>query len=255
MHRAGIDKITPNEKETIAGGTYPCMPSRFDVTGTPPSVAVFALQSKDGPFDLTFSGGSLGGDLHPVGIDIFAPSGKPIYHKEIRGVGSGVDFTEPVAADGETGLYRIEYRMHEAAIRSPSTTLEAEAVQLVCGNRFRTNRVLGYLVPLNSSAVITLKIESDSNNDACNFTATDAKGATIATGSLFRPRSPKEVTITLDPSKNPLPWRLDIMGPMGVTFTGPEPTDVMLMGTTPEGVQSMAELIRKQPKAKTAAAQ
>jgi hypothetical protein len=81
-----------------------------------------------------------------------------------------------------------------------------------------------YFRPLDDKAVIQLKFVSAHSRYwwPTKVRITDARGKTVLDSSVFMAGQRKEVSVALDPVKNPLPWRLMTAstGDYRVEFTG-----------------------------------
>ncbi|MBI4023629.1 MAG: hypothetical protein HY360_01525 [Verrucomicrobia bacterium] len=244
MQRAGMtdfDAVPPQP------GDYPACGSSFDDIKARPGVVVYILENKDRAFDLSFGLQSLGGDLHPTSIVVYSPSGKTLDHiprVPDKGGPSSWKGNFHVEPDGETGLYRVEYRSHACSVHTPVAAPLDEAALLPPKIQLRTWRIDGCLLPIDESRPTQLAIRSESDRTPLNFVVRDAKDEVVAEGSLFAPRDLVSQTILLDPKKHPLPWNIAATGLMSLQHEGTE--DGLLLGPTSDAVRTIMRAMKKQ---------
>ena len=214
--------------------------------GAAPGALVLALKSEDRPFEFRFNAESMEGDLNETSVQIIAPSGKLVKKIPIPRDGRSTRRdSETLPADGEVGLYRIEYRSREASIHMPVTDLEAEAAVWPKNEAVRAKWFAGELFLSESKEPIELTISSISDKTAVNYQIADAKGHSVAAGSLFKARDKTDARVTLDPARHPLPWRIEVVGHASLAWRG---QGVIIWGQTPEGLRRMLAALEKYPR-------
>ena len=175
-----------------------------------------------------------------------APSGKLVREIHLPRTGASTyQGVETLPADGETGIYRVEFRCYEAAIRTPVTNLEGEVILWPKNETVRGQWLVGELFLAESKSPIELRIEATSDNTPANYRIADANGKLVAAGSLFKPRSQPEARIMLDPEKHPLPWRLEAVGLVALSWRG---QGVIIWGQTPNGLRRMLAGLERYPR-------
>jgi hypothetical protein len=193
-------------------GSYPAAPERFNYFNLPDSVTVVALKEKDQPFTV-----KLGFEGRACSAVLITPSGKKPW-KIDRMDTEKRDDPETIPADGETGLYRLEFRAHRAWVKIPQTDLPVEAALIRGGKPYFGMNTLGWLMPLEAGPV-TLKFASEKTgfHSLAHLRIEDAKGAVALDKRLFLEIKQSSAELTLDPAKNPPPWKFDIVGAYEVT--------------------------------------
>jgi hypothetical protein len=238
-------KITELKLTGTVEGNYLVTPSRYDYAPTPASLTVYGLKSKDGPFTVTYRASSLGGDLHRGQVQVFSPSGKKVMQFEAPPVGGPSSWTEQkeAPADGETGLYRFELRLHAANVRSPVFSLPHEAALAPKGREILTSGCFAVLRPTDETAAVDLTITSPATaGRAANVRLEDGAGATLIEASLFAARDKPTAAITLDPAKHPLPWKLDVVGHVNIKWDGK--SDRLFMATSDESLKAVMAALK-----------
>ncbi|HTU25727.1 MAG TPA: hypothetical protein VMF30_10035, partial [Pirellulales bacterium] len=218
LPKAAITSLEPPPDEVV--GQVPLALVEGTDLKSPPSALLLALKTKDGPFDLKIDASSLGGDLAATNVRVTSPGGKLIREIAIPRSGGGYHNTEALAADGETGMYLIEFRCREAAIKLPITNLDAEAILWPKDRRVTGRSLVGELLLAESKSAIELKIESTSDLTPLNYRIAAADGKVVAEGSLFKAREKPVARVTLDPDRHPLPWRLEVVGLSALSWRG-----------------------------------
>ncbi len=182
---------------------------------------VLALKSADRPFEFHFDAESIGGDLVPTSVRIFAPSGKLI--KEIDTPRNGPAMTETLPADGETGLYRIEFRCYEAAIKMPVTDLEGEIVLWPKNEVVRAKWFVGELLLAEANEPDRIADRLGQREDAGELQKSPTPTANRwLRAACSKARNQTERRVNLDPAKNPYRQRIG-GGRAGRTLPGAEP--------------------------------
>lgn len=241
LQASGIEKIV---RQNDPRGAFPFTGARYNTLDGPPSLAVHALEEKDGPFRIDFTASSLGGDLHAISLVVVAPSGKRIHHNPQFAPGaSSKHLDEAFPADGETGLYRIEFRAHEANVYGPITNLPAEAAMAARGVAYRTSRTYAYVWPKPAAETVQITIASASDQTPCSYIVSDRDGGTVADGTLFRPRPKSAVQVLLDPARHPLPWLIDTLGLTSVQFDGE--FESILWSPSKDGLAKISSVLKE----------
>ncbi|MBI4026667.1 MAG: hypothetical protein HY360_16915 [Verrucomicrobia bacterium] len=243
LQAAGVTKFKP-EKEPHR--YCPVFPSRFDYKPTPPSITVLALESKDGAFNLNVPPSDA--NSHPVQMLAYSPSGKPLYEKALPRT-DGPSSKIPVPADGETGLYRVEFRSNWYVVERPLTDLPHEVLLLSkkvegeWGSRvyYRTTELLR---PSDEKHPVEMTFASNSDSTPCTFRVEDADGKVAGEGVLLRSRAKNNATVRLDPTQAKLPWRLTTLGDCYINWTGE--SELLLMADCDESMQAVLNALRPQ---------
>lgn len=218
LQSSGIEQVT---RQRPPSGAFPFTGARYNTIDHPSSLIVYALEKRDQPFKLDCTASSLGGDLHAISLVVYSPSGKRLHlNPQFAPGASSKRIEQAFEADGETGLYRIEFRAHEANIYGPLTDLPAEAARANRGVAYRTSRTYAFVQPVPANLPVQLTIASSNDHAPCSYIVFDRDGQALAEGTLFQPRPKKEVQLALDPSKHPLPWLIDTIGLTSVRFDG-----------------------------------
>ena len=231
-------KLTTLPTSMPPRGNYPGAPERFNHFNLPDSVTVLALKEKDIPFTV-----KLGFVGDACSVLLKSPAGKEqlkIDRTDLK----GQDQPVTIPADGETGLYRLEFRAHRAWPTIPQTDLPVEAALIRSGRPYFGFNTLAWLMPLEQSPV-TLKFTSEKQgfHSIQNVRVEDAKGQVLLQKGLFHELKRMETSVTLDPARNPAPWKLDIMGTVQITFA--EPERGFLMGANVESMKRIAQELAK----------
>jgi hypothetical protein len=235
-------KLTVQSQAIPAGG-YPYTPARFNTYEVPSSLTVYLLEPKDQAITLDFRAGSLGGDLHATSLRVLSPSGKVVLQDDrIAQGGSSVHYSKPLPADGETGVYQVEFRGHEAHIGGPISDVKIEGAQARMQTTYRGSRVYSHVQPIGPAVPVTLTIQSESDGTPCNAIVRDARGTVVATASLFRPRPQKQLVVSLDPAVHPLPWLIDVVGLSSLRFEGE--AKGMLIAPRAESIAALAKAVQ-----------
>ena len=195
------------------------------LVGGDPALTVYALETNERPFTLTFSASSLGGDLTHCHVRLDAPSGKEAVRFTVPPYGGPSSWTEKrdVAADGETGLYRFTLLSSPVNVRAPLTDLPYEATTIPKNLALATSGLYGFLGPSDETVPVELSIASAGRaalTTPCNLIVTDGEGKVIVRASLFQPRKTPPITLTLDPKQHKLPWKLDVYGAAVIEWRG-----------------------------------
>ena len=162
LPQAAITSLERSPEEIV--GQVPLAQADPKNSKSPPSALVLALKSEDRPFELKLEAVSLGGDLVETNVRVIAPSGKLVREIAIpRTGGSAIRASETLPADGETGMYRVEFRCREAAINMPVTNLEAEVILWPKNQVVRGQWLAGELFLAEGKSPIELRIESTSD--------------------------------------------------------------------------------------------
>jgi len=245
MKRAGLKSFDPVPPQP---GNYPGASSRFDNLQANPSAQIYVWEEKDAAIDLRFGARSLGGDLHPTSIAVYAPSGKLLHHVPRvpeKGGPSSWEGKHQIAPDGETGMYRVEYRTF-GALLGPVSNLPNEAALLEEKTQYWSWHIRGFLLPMDDSKPVQFTIRSESDRSPLNFVVRDAEGAVLAQGSLFQPRDLVSETLQLDPAKQPAPWLIEATGRMVIHCEGSK--GGFLLGPGPKAVRSIRAKLARDPK-------
>lgn len=236
MQDAGITALP---KSAPPRGSYPAAPERFNYFNLPDSVTVLALKEKDQPMTvkLGFEGRACSGILR-------SPSGKTPWKVE-RMDTEKRDKPETVPADGETGLYRLEFRAHRAWVTIPQTDLPVEAALIQGGRPYFGMNTLAWVMPLEPGPV-TLKFASEKTgfHSLAHLRIEDAKGVVALDKHLFLEIKKSAAEVTLDPAKNPPPWKLDIVGAYQLTV---DPGRRFLLSARIEDLDRIAKELAKLP--------
>ncbi len=244
LQQAGITQL---ERQGTPSGAYPFSPSRPTPLTSPAGLTVYLLQTRDEPLKLDFTARSFGGDLHMTSMVVYAPSGKQLQHEPRLGKGGSSARVEmELPADGETGLYRVEFRAHEAGILGPISNAPHEATQADPGRAYRTMRVYSHVEARPAGAPLTVRILSGSDRFPCSYRVLDANGQVISADSLFLARQRKEVQLAPDPATHPQPWLIDIVGLASVTYGG-EGVKAVLIAPELESLQAVRAALPAQP--------
>lgn len=241
LRDAGIQKIPTTEQPR---GGYPFTPERWNHPDLPASIIIYALEPKDQELEVRFGLDSLGGSLGATSSTLIDPAGKPVL--AIARIGTEPDKNVPlkVAADGQSGLYRLEFRGHEAFLPMPQTNLPHEAALLNVNKAYRGLGMRTYIQPSDGKAAYDLIIRSESPREPTNFFIRDATGKTIAKANLFSPLAGyTEKTVRLDPTQHPVPWLIDIIGKNSMTFNS-ETTTPVLASAASQNLKVIADALK-----------
>ncbi|MBI4023786.1 MAG: hypothetical protein HY360_02330 [Verrucomicrobia bacterium] len=254
LQKAGIHGLQSASHVSTSDPGYPMTGGNFgaDYTNSPPSLLVYAFEDKDREFVIQNRLHSFGGSLHAASLIAFAPSGEQIHFTPRVNLKDGQETVVPatISKDGETGLYRIEYRSYEFQAHQ-ITDIPHEAAWLRKGASYRSANTVGYMQPLDLETPVEITLASSApaspyNARACNFCVEDATGKIISRGSLFYPRPQNSVAFTLDPARHKLPWKLDAVGLFSLQFSGN--ADAMLMALSPESLSLIGKRLSKNGK-------
>lgn len=235
FQQAGITATPPNPGARFA---Y--------IVGGSPSLLVYALETKDQPFKFIFDAASLGGDLHPLAVSFYSPSSKELFKFKAGGPSHLTEARE-LPADGETGLYKFELNVHEAAVRAPLTNLPGEAMVVPKATQIFTSGAEGWVRPTENNPV-TFTISSAGKGAAsspCNVLLSAADGKVLASASMFGPRHTPPLVFTFDPQIHKLPWKIDIVGPASLQWTGD--SSRLLWGQSGETIKAILAALPKAP--------
>ena len=244
LPQAAITSLERSPEEIV--GQMPLARGDAKNPRSPPSALVLALKSEDRPFELRIEAVSLGGDLVETNVRVIAPSGKLVREIAIPRTGaSAYRSVESLPADGETGMYRVEFRCREAAVSMPVTNLEAEAILWPKNEVVRGQWLVGELFLAEGKSPIEMRIAATSDSMPLNYSIAAADGKVVAAGSLFKPRDQTDVRIMLDPARHPLPWRIEVVGLAELSWRG---QGTIIWGQTPDGLQRMLSGLERYPR-------
>lgn len=208
----GIDGIPDGVKE---GGGYPFSSSGWNHRRSPPSTSVYVHEEKDGPLVINLGLRPMGGSLHAVSVHLIDPTGKETHY--IERVGRGGDKNDPitVAADGMTGLYRIDFRSHEAFVPMPQSNHDLEAVVMAPERTYIVSRMGAWFMPVDGSESVTLKVHAEGIS---NVLVKDANLRVIDQLSLFSDVGEGDADLRLDADRHPAPWFIEVVGKARIGF-------------------------------------
>ena len=107
-----------------------------------------------------------------------------------------------------------------------------------------------FMRPLKDDAVVQLTLEATVGRYAMptSVRIEDAMGKVIVDSSVFVSGKRKKVEVTLDPAKNPLPWKFtaSASGDNQMTYTG---TDELLFAKTAADLAAIVPMLQKEDKA------
>src|SRR5690606_25071697 len=127
LERDGITELPP---DTEPRGGYPYTSARFNYPNLPASLTLHVLEETDQAFDIRLGLRSMGGSLHATSVKVLNPKGEQVLWIERVNEGDATNQPHTIPADGVTGVYRVEFRGHEAAVPVPQTSLpEAAAIE------------------------------------------------------------------------------------------------------------------------------
>jgi len=233
---AGIESVPP---DTRVRGAYPYASERHTHPNLPDSITIYALSRQDEPVTFNFGLHPIGGSLHATSAMAFDPQNKKLFAIDRINESDETNQPRTHAADGQTGVYRIEYRGHEAGVPLPQTNLPLEAAGMRMGKAHKVHRMRAMVLPLEKRPSYDLTIAAASRDATTSYIIEDANGRTIAEGSLLQARHGGKAQIVLNPLRHPLPWTVDVQGLCMVQFSGDDKQRVLL-GNSREALEAIA---------------
>jgi hypothetical protein len=239
LRRAGIE-IIPPARESWG---YPYFsPRRIARNDLSPSVTILALESRDQEIEI------LRGNeySHGASVRVLSPSGRVVYEQDK--MQENQTALEPVRLppDGETGMYRLEFRSHWVPLQRRQTNLPVEAGIVSAddwlggayGSRW-------YVTPLDEvDQPLTLQVNSSTMEWPVHVRVETAGGDLIREGRLFEGRTGvKTWTCDLDPRRHPPPWAIDIVGQTTIQLGTPSKRR-FLFAATPEALGAVQSQLR-----------
>lgn len=169
-------------------------------------------------------------------------------------------YVEVADNNSDDRFYRLEVGgdpMNLPAIVEAGSEKPLPQVLVIARTIFQNNQVIprpfhsrgalrGYVRPIRDDTVVNLVIESTPDRYWMPTTVSivDGKGATVADTSVFLAGERKRVEVTLDPTRNPLPWKFTIAssGDNAFTFTGVEE---LLFARSPVDLDTILPMLRE----------
>ena len=235
LQEAKITGITPPVE--FAAGSAPLELGRrtsFSV--------VYALERTDAPWTLKFLGAGVEGDFVKSKFKVTAPDGTVLDERVVLQA-NAPRFVKEMAADGKTGLYRLEVNGY-GVFNQNATTLDAHASILKTNATYLVPATRGFLAPLGKPAPLEIRtsaIGKGGDRMIANVMIWDATGKELGQASLCRFFNNKSATFRVDPAVNPLPWRFDVMGACSIALVSD--TGRWILAPSPQDVEAMKGLL------------
>ena len=231
---------------------YPSIPTHPQfISSESPALLLLAYKPEDMPFKIRME--SLGGrdHYHPA-IRVISPKSKVVFQQkaqtgQTRYLGDNIQ-TLDIPKDGETGLYRIDFRNWGGIIfQAPLTDLPTEASVLAKGMPAMLHgRFDGWLQPIGDTQELKLEFSALKLYDKVNATSVqlyDANGAAIiATSLLYGSKRPK-VSVNLDAVAHPSPYRLVTICSYGPSISWTGSARGMVVGRNAELTKQIASKV------------
>jgi hypothetical protein len=125
---------------------------------------------------------------------------------------------------------------------------DAQAGLLMAGGVYGTSRTRFLMEPVGAARPTTLNFEAaggagGGDRSVVSVIVKDANGNTLADASLHSVFQNKKTTVVLDPSKNPLPWTVDLVG--ATRFTVVSETPAWMIGASKTDLKVMKPWLEK----------
>jgi hypothetical protein len=230
LQEAGIEKVETTN-DWIAG----VAPMEYGKRAR--TAVVYALKKTDKPWTIQFRGAGIEGDFVRSTFRAEAPDGTVVAERSIAQA-HAPKWEQEIAADGRTGLYRLEVNGY-GVFNQNATTLDAHATLLKTNTTYMVPQARGCLAPMGKSSPLEVEVVAAGAGDRliASVILSDAAGREVGRASLCKEFRRKSASFRLDPAVNPLPWRIDIMGACSIRLSGeaglwilaPSPADLAAM--------------------------
>ncbi len=186
------------------------------------------------------------GDAHRGEVVVTSPDGQ-VLSRQPQGQANRIVTTAQVKAPAGS-LVNVAYQGY-GGVGSGVKGFDAQGSVLIAGRGYATSSAYFYMMPMGQAQEAVLKFDApavDGNDRSIvSVIVTDGAGKTVLESSLHHLFTHKSASVTLDPAKNPLPWRVDTLGAVRFSVTSGEGR--WAIAPTRANLETMAPLLRKLP--------
>jgi len=242
---AGIPRVQPGPRPSL----YPTCATHPQYIPQEPSALPLVVWTPDDREITVKLESRRGMDMYQPYIRVIAPSGETVLeHKSKRGgtryIGDRIERLK-IPRDGERGLYLIDMRNWEGCFfLVPITDAPLEGTALQKGVGYRTfGRSDLYYLPVGGTATLTFSgMLYRTANSPVYVRVTDAAGTQLVETTVLHGSKRPEVSVALDPAKNPAPYRICAIGNCFVKWTGE--AEMMALATEADAVRRLTDKLR-----------